>query len=502
MKTMRRFRTLLTALLLMAVTTTTCFAQQKRIKTIVTTDGEIDDVDTFIRMLLYSNEFDLEGLIYSSSMWHYSGDGLGTTFTSEMPMTKELYGPLTALRWPGVNWMQELILDYARVYDHLILHDPNYPSPEKLMAMVRVGNIEFEGEMEKVTLGSEWIKNKLLQEDIDELFLQAWGGTNTIARALKSIEEEYSASEEWETIYEAVSRKSVIYTIMDQDATYKNYIAQRWPNIRVYYNAAQFAAFAYPWKRVVPKNLQKYLEGSFMKPIITNSGQLLKKYYSYGDGQKQEGDEEHIHGDPTKLKNAQWGSFEKYDFISEGDTPAYLHLVDLGLDNYDHPWYGGWGGRFVPSQEVAHKYEDGDAAADFNPETGVRDPMYPQTRWIAAIQNDFAARAAWCVSDFEQANHAPKISIQESPIQTVKRGAKVNIHFTSTDVDGDAITHKVWNYTDVSTADATVAFTNTEATIRVSKKAQSGSEIHLIVEGSDSGTPPLTSYRRVLFKVE
>ena len=103
---MRRFRTLLTALLLMAVTTTTSFAQQKRIKTIVTTDGEIDDVDTFIRMLLYSNEFDLEGLIYSSSMWHYSGDGLGTTFTSEMPMTKELYGPLTALRWPGVNWMQ------------------------------------------------------------------------------------------------------------------------------------------------------------------------------------------------------------------------------------------------------------------------------------------------------------------------------------------------------------------------------------------------------------
>jgi len=40
----------------------------QRPRTIVTTDGEIDDVDSFIRMLLYANEFQIEGLIYSSSM--------------------------------------------------------------------------------------------------------------------------------------------------------------------------------------------------------------------------------------------------------------------------------------------------------------------------------------------------------------------------------------------------------------------------------------------------
>jgi len=32
-------------------------------RTIVTTDGEIDDVDSFIRMLLYANEFQIEGLV-------------------------------------------------------------------------------------------------------------------------------------------------------------------------------------------------------------------------------------------------------------------------------------------------------------------------------------------------------------------------------------------------------------------------------------------------------
>ncbi|MCB0855020.1 MAG: DUF1593 domain-containing protein, partial [Bacteroidetes bacterium] len=81
-------------------------------RTIVTTDGEIDDVDSFIRMLLYANEFSIEGLIYSSSMWHYKGDEKGTKFISEMEMTKNLYGEKTDLRWPGVTWMQDLIAAY------------------------------------------------------------------------------------------------------------------------------------------------------------------------------------------------------------------------------------------------------------------------------------------------------------------------------------------------------------------------------------------------------
>ena len=56
-------------------------------RVIVTTDGEVDDMDSFIRFLLYTNELNLEGLVYSSSQWHYKGDGKGTLFTSEMPMT-------------------------------------------------------------------------------------------------------------------------------------------------------------------------------------------------------------------------------------------------------------------------------------------------------------------------------------------------------------------------------------------------------------------------------
>jgi len=73
-------------------------------RTIVTTDGELDDVDSFIRMLLHANEFRIEGLVISSSQWHYKGDGKGTKFISEMEMTRERYGERTELRWPGTDW--------------------------------------------------------------------------------------------------------------------------------------------------------------------------------------------------------------------------------------------------------------------------------------------------------------------------------------------------------------------------------------------------------------
>jgi hypothetical protein len=63
--------------ILMLCMASAAIAQTKNTKprTIVTTDGEVDDQDSFIRLLLYANEFDLVGLIYSSSQWHYTGDG-------------------------------------------------------------------------------------------------------------------------------------------------------------------------------------------------------------------------------------------------------------------------------------------------------------------------------------------------------------------------------------------------------------------------------------------
>jgi hypothetical protein len=112
---------------------------------------------SFVGFLLYANEFDIEGLVYSSSQWHYAGDGKGTLFTPKKPNTARRYGDRTDLRWPGTDWMQEYIWKYSEVYNNLMKHAKGYPTPEYLLSIIRVGNIEFEGEMEKDTDGSELI---------------------------------------------------------------------------------------------------------------------------------------------------------------------------------------------------------------------------------------------------------------------------------------------------------------------------------------------------------
>lgn len=476
--------------------------ESKKPRTIVTTDGEIDDVDSFIRMLLYANEFRIEGLIYSSSMWHYKGDGKGTLFTSEMEMTKSIYGAKTDLRWPGVEWMNPLINAYEEVYPKLSQHAEGFPTADYLRSQVRVGNIDFEGEMEVDTEGSDFIKAKLLDDDMEPIYLQVWGGTNTIARALKSIEDQYKGTADWDKIYQKVINKAIIYSILDQDATYRKYIAPNWPDLKVYYNASQFWCFAYAWKQAVPESQHYLFEGEFMgEEIINNHGPLLKQYYSYGDGQVQAGDGEHIHGDPTKLVDAQWGTFGVYDFISEGDSPAYLHLIDVGLDNLNQPQWGGWGGRLVQSAEQPNRWEDGKEVLDYNPFTEKLDATYPQIRWVETIQEDFAARADWCVKDFADANHAPVLKAVGGTRILAQAGETLTMKIEASDPDRDQLTTKFWIYKEVGTYTGLATLSQSGNQVSVTLDSEATGELHVITEVKDNAVHPMTRYVRFVVEV-
>ena len=47
-------------------------------RTIITTDSEADDINSFLRLLYYANELDIVGLIYNSSVHHWQGAGVHT----------------------------------------------------------------------------------------------------------------------------------------------------------------------------------------------------------------------------------------------------------------------------------------------------------------------------------------------------------------------------------------------------------------------------------------
>ena len=138
---------------------------------------------------------------------------------------------------------------------------------------------------------------------------------------------------------------------------------------------------------------------------------------------------------------------EPYDFISEGDSPAFLHLVDVGLQNLEHPEYGGWGGRLVQLDITLPFWSDGEYTAEYNPFAKTMDLSYAQTRWIPAIQNDFAARADWCISDYSSANHAPSFKLAETKIKVrPSEQNQIELKYTVDDPDADQWTISYFFY--------------------------------------------------------
>ena len=80
--------------------------------------------------------------------------------------------------------------------------------------------------MDSATEGSELIKKTILDNDERTLYLLAWGGTNTISRALKDIEKEYKGTKQWDAIRKKIINKVVIPACGEQDETYSEYIAE------------------------------------------------------------------------------------------------------------------------------------------------------------------------------------------------------------------------------------------------------------------------------------
>ena len=160
---------------------------------VITADPELDDVNTLIRAVLYTTDFKVEGLIYDSSQFHWKGDGKGSTqYIAGREYARYGRGPVTSWRWPDrERFIDEIVDAYGEVYANLRVHNRAYPSPGELRSKIKWGNVEFEGDYSKDTAGSNLIKSLLLDNHPGPLFVAAQGGQSTIARALKSIYDEY-----------------------------------------------------------------------------------------------------------------------------------------------------------------------------------------------------------------------------------------------------------------------------------------------------------------------
>ena len=411
-----------------------------RPRVIVTTDGEIDDRDSMIRFLLYANEFEIEALIYNSSRFHWLGNA-----------------------WAGTEWISDQIDLYSRVHPVLRQHADGYPTPEFLRARTYVGNITNVNEMEQDTPGADRIVSVLLDDRPGPVYLQAWGGTNTIAKALATIQKQHPAE------VDRVSQKAVLFIILDQDNTFRTYVEPNWPKLQVLGSFRQFGVLAFGWRNQIPPAYRVFFERPWLEGQISNGHGVLAGSYQSQDGA----------------------------FRSEGDSPAFMHQIEVGLRSREHPSYGGWGGRFTgekPGQTNVWK--------DAEDEGSVGKAIW---RWAEAFQHDVAARADWCVKPYADANHPPAVWLTTPADVGAAPGAKVSLDVTgSTDPDGDKLSFLWWHYRDPGTHKGEVAIKDAErpaASVTVPADAKPGDTIHLIAQVTDGGKPPLTRYARVIITV-
>ena len=444
-----------------------CKMQQKTVSNInprllITTDigGDPDDQQSLVRLLLYANEFDIEGLIAS---------------TIDNPQNRELYTQIVRS-----FLIKEKIDAYAKVFENLKQHSADFPVPEKLYQMVKSGSpyrgVEFIGEGHD-TEASDWIVQQIKKDDPRPLNIAIWGGQTDVLQALWRIKKEYSDEK-----YKQIISNIRIYDIDDQDGIF-DYIKSDFPDVFYLLNKA-------------PKGKNR-LEAAFRGMYLEGNMDITSKEWIYENIKTNHGPLGALYPDRT------WTSPNPHRCMKEGDTPSWYYFLKNGLQDPEHPEFGGWGGRFKND----HKNYYVDTVDEVDTVKSARATVW---RWREVFQNDFAARMDWCVRSFEEANHHPTAIVNNNSSKEVikiktKAGNPVILDAgKSKDIDGDKLSFFWWVYPEPSGLNDLPKIENNtseKAKIMLTENL-SGKEIHVVLGVTDNGQPALTSYRRVILKVE
>jgi hypothetical protein len=489
-------------------------------RAIITTDLECDDMNSLIHLCLYLNEIDIDGIIYTSSQFHFNGDGVHTLgevnpnyrcigeaaymthigYPHPDPEAKNLksYRPFEE-GWIESLWKKE----YAKVYPNLKKNHPDFPSPERLLSITKYGNIAFEGDVREDTEGSNLIKEAILDKDERILYLLSWGGVNTIVRALLSIAEEYKSTEQWEDIYRLICKKVRILGVFDgvgQDNSYEDHAKALYPDIKILNTDFMYGGFMAS-VREQEDCIETFRSEWLKENIKYGHGELMSKYGLFGDGTYYEGEPEPFqYGTQLSLN---WGfdmipniTFKSYDFLGEGDSGTYVLLFDVGLRGLENGNYGTLLGRVFESGHKPQKGYDYFTGEEGNP-----------NRFVRAYQEEWAARAEWCIKSFDECNHPPIVSVVHGDI-TAAAGEVVYLEGSASDPDGDGLRSHWFVYLEGSNYSGNAKDLRVWETMHyftrftIPNDAKPGDYFNLILEVQDDAPKPITRYAQVIVTVK
>ncbi len=447
----------------------TCFAQtgtpKPRIIVLTDISNEPDDEESMVRFLVYANEYDVEGLIATTSVW------LRDTTRLDL--------------------IRRQIDAYEQVRDNLSVHAGGFPAAEDLKKVATTGQPGFG--MDAVGFGKSTPGSRLIIQAVDKpddrpIWVTAWGGSNTLAQALWDVKYTRSAEESAKFV-----SKIRVYTISDQDN------AGRWMRI----------TFPELFYIVSPSNVH-WIE--YYKATWT--GIAGDRHYQNGPGHYFElVDNPWLKENIIENHGPLGALYPPLEFIMEGDTPSFLNLINNGLGSHLDPAYGGWGGRYKLLQTYAEtrpiytNSRDTYIAQDGTVHTTAQATIW---RWRDAFQYDFAARMDWCVADrFKDANHNPDAVMNGRPgkdivFLTAKSGETVSLSAEgSSDPDGDEFEITWFTYPEAGTLTETVQLSTKRGLVTMFKvpPVREKATLHVVLQLKDSGTPPLFAYRRAIVTV-
>lgn len=448
-------------------------------RVVILTDIEADPDDTqsLVRLLLYSNEIEIRGLIATTSIH-----------------LRDRVEP---------DSIRAVIRAYGQVMPNLRDHDPRYPDAATLLDRVSAGLPRYG--MTGVgddfdSAGSAALLTELRRDDDRPLWVSVWGGPNTLAQALYRLRATVSPEE-----LARLLAKLRVYTIADQDDS-GAWIRTEFPDLFYIVSPGGYGKGTWSGIMHVVDGLDNH----------TVSNAWLAAHIQQGHG-------------------PLGAMYPDVAYGMEGDTPAFLSLIPNGLNKAEHPDFGGWGGRYVlrtPAREetdpdgftggvpvpaetrpiwtnatdTVHPIITGEHGRALQPLeqsfTGFRATIW---RWRDAFQNDFAARMDWTTHAPADANHPPVPRLSHPHEITVRSGDWFAMDArTSTDPDGDSLSFYWEVYPEAGTLPEGIRIPSAPNLARLACQAPvvtAPQTVHFILHVMDKGTPRLTRYQRVIVTI-
>ncbi|HET7534867.1 MAG TPA: nucleoside hydrolase-like domain-containing protein [Candidatus Didemnitutus sp.] len=451
-------------------------AEKPRVFVLTDIENEPDDTMSLVRFVTYANQFDVEGLVATTSVHQRSH--------------------------VAPNSIRKVLEAYGKVRDNLAKHEAGYPTEAALLNVVSEGlpayGMQAVGDG-KDSPGSERLIQAIDRDDPRPLWVTVWGGPNVLAQALWKIRSTRSG----EALASAVAKLRV-YTISDQDDS-GPWIRKEFPGLFYIVSPGYHAGGAYhyaTWSGISGDFFHARCDGADFT-LVTNE---------WLDSN-------------IRRKGPLGAVYPRWEYLMEGDTPSYLNLIDNGLSSPEHPNWGGWGGRYelyTPRLQKWHaSAETRPIWTDANDEVLGLDGRWHEDnhatiwRWRAAFQNDFAARMDWTIKEYKDANHPPVVKLGHPAHLTAHPGERVELSAEgTTDPDGDAVSYEWFYYNEAGTFQLSSArsgqpleihnFDQAKAwfTVPTGRVMEPGTgDMHVILAVTDHGSPRLTRYQRVIVSV-